>query len=225
VHYPPLIKEGAVTESFVSVIDLSATCLELAGLESPPGVQGRSFVPILRDSEATVREVVFAEQNWHVYRNHSRLVRWGDYAYIRNRFPDQMNLCAESDTTYPAGRELWRAHAEGRTNENHWQTFANPCPGEELYDLSKDPDQLTNLAGRAEHAGALEKGRELLAAWTEQTGDTLPANPTPSRHGPPRIVDGKVLRWKKGPGGNPHAEFPGAAREAITINHPGPLRP
>ncbi|BCX48031.1 hypothetical protein HAHE_19390 [Haloferula helveola] len=224
VHFPALIKEAAVTESFVSVIDLSATCLELAGVEIPECVQGRSFVPILKDPAATVREVVFSEQNWHVYRNHSRLVRWGDFAYIRNRFPDQMNLCAESDTTYPAGKELWQAHAEGRTTEDHWQTFANPCPKEELYDLSKDPDQLHNLADDPAMAGALEKGRELLVAWTEQTGDTLPANPTPSRHGPPRIKDGKVLPWERGPGGNPHAEFPGAARDADSIDHPGPLR-
>ena len=225
VHYPPLVKEGAVTESFVSVIDLSATCLELAGVAIPESVQGRSFVPILKDPTATVREVVFAEQNWHVYRNQSRLVRWGNFAYIRNLFPDQMNLCSESDTTYPAGKELWQAHAEGRTTKEHWQTFANPCPREELYDLRTDPEQLTNLAGQSASAPALEKGRALLAKWTEQTGDTLPANPTPSRHGPPRIVDGKVLRWERGPGGNPHAEFPGAARGATAINHPGPLRP
>ena len=225
VHFPKLIKEGAVTRSFVSVIDLSATCLELADVEIPECIQGQSFVPILKDPEATVREVVFAEQNWHVYRNHSRLVRWGDFAYIRNNFPNQMNLCAESDTTYPAGKELWQAHAEGKTDENHWQTFADPYPAEELYDLSRDPEQLTNLADRPEHRGAIKQARELLSEWTEQTGDTLPTNPTPSRHGPPRIADGEVLPWERGPGGNPHAEFPGAARKATTINHPGPLRP
>ncbi|MCH7225443.1 sulfatase [Haloferula sp. A504] len=225
VHYPKIIKEGAVTQSFVSVIDLSATCLELAGVGIPESIQGQSFLPILEDPQATVREVVFAEQNWHVYRNQSRLVRWDDFAYIRNYFPKQMNLCSESDTTYPAGKELWQAHAEGRTNDNHWQTFSNPYPEEELYDLRKDPEQLTNIAGEASSAEALQQARKLLAEWTEETGDTLPENPTPSRHGPPRIVDGKVLGWEKGPGGNPHAEFPGAARKATTINHPGPLRP
>lgn len=77
VHFPKLIKKGAVTKSFVSAIDLSATCLEVADLEIPAAIQGRSFVPILKDPKTKVREVVFAEQNWHVYRNHSRLVRWG----------------------------------------------------------------------------------------------------------------------------------------------------
>lgn len=224
VHFPKLIKKGAVSKSFVSSIDLSATCLELAGVEIPETVQGKSFVPILKDPEATVREVIFAEQNWHVYRNHSRLVRWGDYAYIRNNFPNQINICAESDLTYPAGKEIWQAHADGKTTEKHWQVFANPSPEEEFYNIKDDPHQLVNLATKPEHAEQIGMARKTLATWTDETGDTIPTNPTPNRRGPPRIVDGKILTREKGAGGNPHAEFPGASRNASKINHPGPLR-
>lgn len=223
VYYAPLIaNKGAATDSFVSTIDLSATCLELAGLEIPEYIQGQSFTPILANPKNTVREVIFAEQNWHVYRNHSRLVRWKNYAYIRNNFPDQMNLCAESDITYPSGKELWQAQAT-KESDAFWQTFSNPYPKEELYDLSQDPDQLNNLATSDKHSSAMKTCRELLAKWTEQTGDTIPENPTPNRHDQPRIEDGKVIGWGKGIGGNPHAEFPGAARNADQINHPGPI--
>jgi N-sulfoglucosamine sulfohydrolase len=225
VHFPKLVKEGTVTKSFVSSIDLGATCLELAGIQAPERIQGQSFTPILKDPQATVREVVFAEQNWHVYRNHSRLVRWGDFAYIRNNFPNQINICGESDLTYPAGKELWQAHAEGKTTEKHWQTFANPCPEEELYHVGKDRDQLVNLADKPEYAEQMTLARKALAKWTDETGDTIPKNPTPNRHGPPRIVDGKAVPGNKEAGGNPHAEFPGAARNATKINRPGPLRP
>lgn len=225
VHFPKLIKQGATTDSFVSSIDLGATCLELAGVEIPETVQGKSFVPILKDPKAKVREVIFSEQNWHVYRNHSRLVRWGDYAYIRNNFPNQINTCGESDLTYPAGKEIWQAHAAGKTTEKHWQVFANPSPEEEFYNVKDDPDQLINLATKPEHAAQIEIARKALAKWTEETGDTVPTNPTPNRRGPPTIVDGKVVPGKTEAGGNPHAEFPGAARNASKINHPGPLRP
>lgn len=225
VHFPKLIKQGAVSNSFVSSIDLGATCLELAGVGIPETIQGKSFVPILKDPKATVREVIFSEQNWHVYRNHSRLVRWGDYAYIRNNFPNQINICGESDLTYPAGKEIWEAHAAGKTTEKHWQVFANPCPEEELYNVKDDPDQLINLATKPEHAAQIETARKALAKWTEETGDTVPTNPTPNRRAPPTIVDGKIVPGKAEAGGNPHAEFPGAARNASKINHPGPLRP
>ena len=224
VHYPDVIKQPAVTDSFVSVIDLSATCLELAGVDRPAVIQGRSFLPILKDPEATIRDMVIAEQNWHVYKNHSRMVRFGDYLYISNNYPNQPNLCVESHSD-PAGQDLWKAHAAGTTTPSQQQIFANPCPAEELFRTDKDPHQLTNLAADAEHIAAIEKARGLLAKWTEQTGDTIPANPTPNRNAPPRIEDGKIIpQGKKTGEENPHAEMPGAARNATAINHPGPLR-
>ncbi|WP_162027257.1 MULTISPECIES: sulfatase [unclassified Lentimonas] len=225
VHYPKLLQGGATTESFISSIDLSATCLELAGVEVPDCIQGQSFVPILQDADATVREVLFAEQNWHVYSNHSRLVRMGDFAYIQNSYPDQMNLSYESDTSFPAGNELWKAQAAGQTNAAQQQIFRTPSPLMELYDLSKDPDQLVNLAANPEYASVLEQGRALLARWSEQTGDTLPDNPTPHRHAPPRIEAGVIQPKGKVTGShNPHAELPGASRNAEAIHHPGPIK-
>jgi arylsulfatase len=224
VHFPSVIKQPAVTESFVSVIDLSATCLELAGIPRPDFIQGRSFLPVLKDPQATIRDMVFAEQNWHVYKNHSRMVRFGDYLYIKNNYPNQPNLSIEAHD-YPAARELWLAHAAGKTTPAQRQIFANPCPEEEFFRVDKDPHQLTNLAGAAEHAAAMEKARRLLAEWTEQTGDTIPTNPTPDRHPPPRIEDGKIIQPQKKPVvHNPHAEMPGAAKNATGIHHPGPLR-
>ena len=224
VHFPAVIRESAITKSLVSVIDLSATCLELAGVERPESVQGRSFLPILRDPQAEVREVVFAEHNWHVYRNHERMVRFGDFLYIRNNFPDQANLCYESDTHYPAGLELWKAHAAGKTTPQQQQIFANPCPEEELFQVSDDPHQLDNLAGHPDFAEIRDQARSLLERWTEQTGDTIPENPTPHRHEPPRIVDGEILPPEAGKTRKPAGEFPGASRNAAALDHPGPIR-
>ena len=223
IHYPERIDRPAVSLSLISAIDLSATCLELAGVKRPQCVQGRSFLPILKDPKATIRDVVFAEHNWHVYRNHERLVRFGHYLYIKNNFPNQPNLCLESDNTFPAGAELWNAHAAGKTKPWQQQVFANPCPTEELFDVSKDGYQLRNLAGDAKHRDALERGRSLLSAWTEQTGDTIPGNPTPNRHEPPCIVEGEIIPAGKALDKNPHAEMPGASRNASGINHPGPI--
>ncbi len=225
VHFPALISGPAVTDSLISVIDLSATCLELAGIDKPGVFQGQSFVPILKDPQAWVREVVFAEQNWHVYRNHSRMVRFGDFLYIKNNYPDQLNLSRESDPHYPAGRELWLAHAAGLTLPPQQQVFAQPVPPEELYQVSKDPYQIRNQAKHPAYAEALAQARSLLAAWTQQTGDSIPGNPTPHRHSQPQIVEGRIIPAGKSSGPrNPHAEFPGAANNAASITHPGPIQ-
>ncbi len=224
VHFPEVITSASVTQSLISVIDLSATCLQLAGVKSPEGVQGRSFLPILKKPETTIREVVFAEHNWHVYKNHERMVRFGNYLYIKNNYPNQPNLCYESDDHYPAGEELWKAHAAGKTQPKQQQVFANPCPPEELFLVKEDPHQLSNLIEDKKHAKALKQARGLLAKWTEQTGDSIPASPTPNRHDPPRIEKGKILPPGKAKTRNPHAEMPGASRDAVKINHPGPLK-
>ncbi len=42
---------------------------------------------------------------------------------------------------------------------------------EEFYDLSKDPWEVNNLAGRPGVATQLERHRDLLAKWIEETGD------------------------------------------------------
>lgn len=224
VHCPKLIKKPSVTKSLVSTIDVSATCLELAGVKKPACVQGQSFVPILGDPNAEVREVIFSEHNWHVYKNHERMMRFGNYVYIKNNYPNQQNLCSESDTYYPAGEELWKAHAAGKTISQQQQIFANPCPDEELFDVSKDPHQFTNLAGDPQYAKQLEKGRDLIEKWTLQTGDSIPQNPTPSRHAPPQIVDGKIIPPLKGKKKTPHGEMSGASANAGQVNHPGPIK-
>lgn len=225
VHYPPLIQAPAVTDSFVSVIDLSATCLELAGVEIPQAIQGQSFTPILKDPTAEVREVVFAEHNWHVYKSHERMVRFGDYLYIKNNYPEIPNLGHESDMVYPSGRELWKAHVAGETLWHQQQVFARPSPVEQLFQVSRDPHQLWNLVDLPAYAGALNQARQLLGDWTEQTGDSIPENPTPDRRDPPQIVDGEIIPMGKKHGRqNPHAEFPGASENATEINHPGPIK-
>ena len=216
VHYPPLAKPG-ITKSLISSIDVSATVLDLAGIEKNKRIQGVSFLPILKDHQTVTRDIVFAEHNWHVYRNHERMVRTGDWLYIRNNMPEQQNLCCEAYIG-GAGEELWAAHAADTLNGKQKNIFLNPCPKEELYHVGKDPNQFINLASVPENEPILKKMRKLLNAWSEQTGDSIPGNPTPSRDAPP---DQPKIKRKKG---FKHGEMPGDATNATKINHKGPVR-
>ena len=82
--------------------------------------------------------------------------------------------------------------------------------------MGRDPDQLTNLAANPEFSQTLEKARGLLAEWTEQTGDTVPNNPTPDR-------DARSGEPKKKKEDHRHLEMPGDASGAQQINHSGPI--
>ncbi len=206
LHFPAMVK-ASVNDQFVSVIDISATILDLAKVEKDERIQGQSFRALLTDPQASVRDVVFAEHNWHVYQAHERMVRTGDYLYIRNNFPERQNRCMEAFLG-GAGEDLTEGHKNGILNDAQLNIFRKPCPAEELFHVGNDPHQLKNLADDPKLQPVMKKMRELLAQWTTETGDNVPENPTPDR----------------GTKRNPHAEMPGKATGATQINHPGPTR-
>lgn len=206
VHFPKLIEQHAVSESLISSIDVSATILEIAGIKKDEGIQGQSFTSILENPKATVRELVFAEHNWHVYQAHERMVRKGNYLYIKNNFPEQPLWGPEAGY-----KELNAAYKAGKLNEAQLNVFRKTCPEEELYSVGNDMHQLINLANNPKHEAVLQTMRKLLVQWTKETGDNVPGNSTQDR----TSVMGK--------GRNSHREFPGKATGAETINHPGPI--
>lgn len=205
----------ARTDAFVSVIDISATVLDLAGVDKAETIQGISFAKILDDPKSTTRDIVFAEHNWHVYQAHERMVRHGQYLYIRNSWPDLWTMGGETGPWFPSGKELFKAVASGKATALQKSVIATPRPVEQLYHVEADPLNVTNLVDLPEHEQALNRMRKLLDQWTEQTGDTVPDNPTNDREA--------VDRSRKNPN-HKRGEFPGQSRNATKINHPGPIR-
>jgi len=57
-------KKAAVCNSFTELIDLYPTVAELAGLELPNAIQGKSLVPTLDDPTYKVRDMAFSVSRW-----------------------------------------------------------------------------------------------------------------------------------------------------------------
>lgn len=223
IHWPARLEKSTVVESLVSTIDLAPTILELAGVDIPASFQGLSLVPLLDNPKARARDFVFAERNWHGQRYHERMVRYGDFVYIRNNFPQLIgfNIVHYGKLNQPAYLELverWRA---GEANEAQSHVFAKPRPEEMLFDVSEDPAQLNNLAGQADYASQLVRLQTALDEWSRQTGDTVPdlADMTPDRN--------SRETWEPIPGltGRPPGatDWPGYETKAWTINRSGPI--
>jgi arylsulfatase len=193
------------------VIDLAPTFLDLAGLKPSSTIQGVSLVPVLKDPKAIVRDFAFSERNWHVYSAHERAVRHGNWLYIRNAFSQQAALSVESDASrYPAAIEYWEHQRTGKLSPLQKDVQLAPRPSIELYRTDMDPHQFTNLAGQPEHQEIQSLLSKTLDQWIDQTGDTVPENPTPTRR------KGDPQRGNRG-------EIPGAAKQAQRINHAGPV--
>ncbi|CAG7600799.1 Ulvan-active sulfatase [Paenibacillus solanacearum] len=82
VRWPNGAVKGAKLDALVSNMDIVPTVLELAGVDVPSHMDGKSFAPLLRDSDAPWREDLMAMHFGHI--NHDdiqRVLYYGSYKY------------------------------------------------------------------------------------------------------------------------------------------------
>ncbi|MEP2347428.1 MAG: sulfatase/phosphatase domain-containing protein, partial [Algoriphagus sp.] len=83
VQVPMMIKipgkKAQVANSFVELIDLYPTLAELAGLDYPKEIQGKSLTPVLKNPKKKVRDFAFSVTQG----GKSFLIRTDEYAYIQ----------------------------------------------------------------------------------------------------------------------------------------------
>src|SRR5262249_37742144 len=82
------VQPGSGCARLVSSVDIAPTFLTLAGITPGPTIQGKDVSILLRDPNAKVRDVVFAEHNWHDYAAFARAARSERFKYIRNHDND-----------------------------------------------------------------------------------------------------------------------------------------
>jgi arylsulfatase A-like enzyme len=184
MHWPSGgFKTNVMVDALVSSVDLAPTILEITGLPLHHRLQGRSMIPICHDPEAEIRKFIFGERNWHVQRGCGRLVRNGDWVYIRDFTPNcfSFQMVNHKDGAYS---ELLRLRSEGVLSSVEEATFSTDRPRELLFNVRKDIDQLDNLVDHAEYKNILAFMRLELKKWQSTTGDTIPDinQMTPDRH-------------------------------------------
>jgi N-sulfoglucosamine sulfohydrolase len=217
-HWPDGdLPAGVVSDSLISLIDIAPTFLDIAGLERPASVQGLSMAPTLRNPGLSPRETVFGEQNWHTQRFAGRMVRRGDYVYIRDYTPNAYSfiMVERRDAT---NAELVRLREAGALSLLQAEPFSVDRPEELLFDVVADPDQTNNLVGSVAHAAVLAEMRSLLEAWRVRTGDSIAPldQQTPDRN------DRETFEQRYPGARPPDGAIPGRASGATEINDPGP---
>jgi arylsulfatase A-like enzyme len=178
-RWPATIEAGGRCSSLVSTIDIAPTILKLAGVEPGPTFQGKDLSPIFRDPRSKVRELIFAERNWHDYASHGRAARSDRFKYIRNDDAESPLTPPADAVRSPTFLAIRRLRDEGKLTPAQRSCFVHPRPVEELYDLEADPHELVNLAEEPGHAGILGDLRKAMSDWTRETVDVMPARPSP----------------------------------------------
>lgn len=183
VRWPAAVAAGQTTAALVSSVDIASTFLELAGDEAAGGASaerpGKSFADVLREPAGTHRSFAFAEDHWHDYEDHARCVLTQRFKLIRNDYVD-LPMTPSAD----AGRGLtWQTmlklHSQGELAPHQRACFRAPRAKWELYDLQRDPGELTNRFEDPAYRRVRERLQSALRRWTEETGDYIPSRRTP----------------------------------------------
>ncbi|POZ52079.1 sulfatase family protein [Methylovulum psychrotolerans] len=201
----PNSKAGRVVDDFTTLMDLAPTFLDVAGLPTPADMNGKSLLPVLTSPNSgqvdPQRNFVITGEERHVgmateqsLPYPARALRTANYLYIRNFAPERWPMgCplispAPTPTPWvfvdmdPSPTKDWIINNRNVPAGAHFYTWGfAKRPMEELFDLSNDPGQITNVANKPAYATVKAQLAGQLLARLKNAGD-------------PRVVgDGKTF--------------------------------
>ncbi|MCE9531168.1 MAG: sulfatase [Planctomycetes bacterium] len=189
-----MFKTGRAIDDFVSLTDLAPTFLEAAGEKPLAEMTGRSLMNLLKSEKSgwidPKRDHVIYGKERHVPSQEkdnlsgypSRALRNKEFLYIRNFRPDLWPVGIPdadkaqignsfADTDNGPTKTFLMDHRDDPAVKKYFDLAFAKRPEEELYDLSKDPDQLVNVAAKPEYAEVKKKLAEQLIGELRATAD------------------------------------------------------
>ncbi len=187
-------KGGRTVDDLISFTDFAPTFLSAAGLTVPGVMTGRSFLEVLasggggRVDAARTSALSGRERHSHSRFDNlgypARAIRTARHLYIRNFKPERWPMGAPADAPLEAiaantmatfsdhdasPTKAWTIeHRRDAAKQLYHLTFEKR-PGEELYDLRRDPDQMNNVAADAAYA---KRKSELAARLMQELRET-----------------------------------------------------
>ena len=179
VHMPEQVakprnyRSGKVSHEVISLIELTSTTLNFAGIDRPKGMDGRIF---LGNRLGPEREYAFsARDRIDETVNRIRSVRGKRYHYIRNYYPDRhfTSLNRYKEKCFPIKPLMRDLMSQGRLTGPPAELMLPTVSPEQLFDTHNDPHEINNLADskEMEHREALIRMRTALSVWMVETQD------------------------------------------------------
>jgi N-sulfoglucosamine sulfohydrolase len=164
----PGMPPGAAHDELVSQIDVFPTICDVAGIDRPEWLQGRSLLPLVSGEEAPgARTEIFSELTYHAAYEPQRAIRTERFKYVR-RFDDY---------PYPVLPNCDDSPSKDAYLERGWAS--RPVARERLHDLFFNPGEGRNSIDDPAYADVLADLRARLERWMEQTDDPLLHGPVP----------------------------------------------
>ncbi|HEX5272523.1 MAG TPA: sulfatase [Gemmataceae bacterium] len=171
VASPAQKKPGTVCGAMASWVDVLPTILDWAGVKAPAVLAGRSLLPVLDEPSPKGWDEVFGSHQFHEITMYypMRMVRTRTHKLILNLAHRLEYPNAQDVYVSPTWQGVLRRRDKA-IGKRPLDSFLNR-PREELYDLTKDPDELNDVAGDPAYADVLNDLRKRLKEWQKKTND------------------------------------------------------
>ena len=177
-HLWPAEAPGSKVDRLVSFVDMPKTWLSLAGAKTPSYLSGKTFLGPNAEKE----------RDWHIsFRtrmdercDNVRAIRNKQFLYIRNYMPyapwgQKLTYLWKMQAT-----QAWDQYNKENKTDSITGRFFDQKPMEELYDTSKDPDNINNLIKEPEYKEIIQSMRKEMSQWQKKHHDAgmLPESET-----------------------------------------------
>jgi len=175
VRWPGVVKPGTSDDyHMISAVDFTPTILDVVGVQNPGKMDGRSFLPLLRNEKQGNRDYIVKVYNENAggHRHPMRCIQTRDFAYIFNPWSDGTNRFRTATQGMQTYKEMIRLAEDDSKAAERLRIF-DYRDYEEFYNCRADPDNLHNLINVPEYSEEIEKLRQELERWMERTGDHM----------------------------------------------------
>lgn len=183
VRWPGVTKPGAVvSEAMVSTLDFTPTLLEAANAAPIEGIDGRSFVSLLKGEAQQGRDAVFC----YYYRTAGeacfpmRAIRTRTDAYIWNAWSDGVATYKAENMSGLSWKSMVAAAKKDPALAARCDYYLHRAI-DEYFEDTRDPGERDNRIADPASRSRIEQLQKQLLAHLERTGDPL-AGYFPKRH-------------------------------------------
>jgi N-sulfoglucosamine sulfohydrolase len=163
---------GFAHDALVSQLDIFPTICEVAGIDPPSWLEGRSLVGLVKgDEPPDARSEIYSELTYHAAYEPQRAIRTERFKYVRRFDEYPYPVLANCDDSPSKDAYLARG----------WGT--RPIARERLHDLFFNPGEGRNSIDDPDYAEVADDLRARLQAWMERTDDPLLKGPVPAPPG------------------------------------------
>lgn len=175
VRWPGVTQAGTVdSKHVVSAVDLLPTLLDVAQIEKPAGLQGRSFAQVLKGRGQDDRDFAFTvyNENSGGVRQPMRAVNSKRFGYIFNPWSDGRREVKGATVGTATFRAMKRLAESDPAIARRLRTFVFR-EREEFFDYSSDPDALHNLINDPRYADEIARHRRAMEDFMAASEDHL----------------------------------------------------